>query len=77
VNISYYVNIHQFWPDPGSALVWTPSSATGCLASEDIHAMQKMRQHSDPRTTNRYTLAAVDPRLKAAARLAQMMPPVK
>jgi hypothetical protein len=28
--------------------------------------------------TNRYTLAAVDPRLKAAAaRLAQMLPPLK
>jgi len=48
------------------------------LASEDIHATQKMGQHSDPRMTNRYTLAAVDPRLKAAAaRLAQMLPPVK
>jgi integrase len=46
------------------------------LASEDIHATQKMGQHSDPRMTNR--LAAVDPRLKAAAaRLAQMLPPLK
>jgi integrase len=48
------------------------------LASEDIHATQKMGQHSDPRMTNRYTLAAVDPRLKAAAaRLGQMLPPLK
>jgi integrase len=48
------------------------------LASEDIHATQKMGQHSDPRMTNRYTLAAVDPRLRAAAaRLAQMLPPLK
>jgi integrase len=48
------------------------------LASEDIHITQKMGQHSDPRMTNRYTLAAVDPRLRAAAaRLAQMLPPVK
>jgi integrase len=48
------------------------------LASEDIHATQKMGQHSDPRMTNRYTLAAVDPRLRAAAAcLAQMLPPLK
>jgi integrase len=48
------------------------------LASEDVHATQKMGQHSDPRMTNRYTLAAVDLRLKAAAeRLAQMLPPLK
>jgi integrase len=48
------------------------------LATEDIHATQKMGQHSDPRMTNRYTLAAVDPRLKAAAgRLATMLPPLK
>jgi hypothetical protein len=37
-----------------------------------------MGQHSDPRMTNRYTLAAVDPRLKAAAaRFAKMLPPVR
>jgi hypothetical protein len=36
------------------------------LASEDIHATQKMGQHSDSRMTNRYTLAAVDPRLKGS-----------
>ena len=40
--------------------------------------MQKMGQHSDPRMSNRYTLDAAQPRLKAAAaRLAQMLPPVK
>jgi hypothetical protein len=43
-----------------------------------IHATQQMGQHSDPRMTNPYTLAAVDSRLRAAAaRLARMLPPLK
>jgi integrase len=49
------------------------------LATGNIHATQRMATHADPRTTRRYTLAAVAPELKGvavllAARLAGQRP---
>jgi site-specific recombinase XerC len=39
------------------------------LATGNIHSTQRMAVHADPRTTRRYTLAAVAPELKSAAAL--------